>query len=86
MMFGVLVCYHPETEEEVVLKAFSGQYFGQWLVEGWVPPVLNVQDYQAQVQQDDGAIQSLTVQIQSLERALSQNKQMSCPAGEDSLL
>ena len=86
MMFGVLVCYHPETEEEVVLKAFSGQYFGQWLVEGWVPPVLNVQDYQAQVQQDDGAIQHLTVQIQSLEKALSQNKQMSCPAGEDSLL
>ena len=85
-MFGVLVCYHPETEEEVVLKAFSGQYFGQWLVEGWVPPVLNVQDYQAQVQQDDGAIQHLTVQIQSLEKALSQNKQMSCPAGEDSLL
>lgn len=86
MMFGVLVCYHPETEEEVVLKAFSGQYFGQWLVEGWVPPLLHVDDYQAQVQQDDGAIQSLTVQIQSLEKALSQNKQMSCPAGEDSLL
>ncbi len=85
-MFGVLVCYHPETEEEVVLKAFSGQYFGQWLVEGWVPPVLNVDAYNAQVQQDDGAIQSLTVQIQSLEKTLSQNKQMSCPAGEDSLL
>ena len=41
-MFGVLVC---KTEEgnELVLKAFSGQYEGQWEIEGWVPPLFDVQ-------------------------------------------
>ena len=71
LMLGILVCHNPKTEQEVVLKAFSGQFFGQWLVEGWVPPLLNVEDYTAQVQQDDGAIQALTAQIQDLEKKLS---------------
>ena len=68
LMLGILVCHDPKTEQQVVLKAFSGQFFGQWLVEGWVPPLLNVDDYHAQVQQDDGAIQELTAEIQDLEQ------------------
>ena len=28
LMLGILVCHNPKTEQEVVLKAFSGQFFG----------------------------------------------------------
>ncbi len=69
MMFGVLVCQNPKTDQQVILKAFSGQFLGQWLVEGWVPPLLNVDDYNVQVQKDDGAIQELTAKIQALEKS-----------------
>lgn len=68
LMFGVLVCKNPDTGEEVVLKAFSGQYFGTWLVEGWVPPLLDVASYEKQVLQDDGEIQELTKKIKVLEK------------------
>lgn len=70
MMFGILVCQNPQTGRQVVLKAFSGQCFGQWLVEGWAPPLLDVDGYCAQVQQDDGAIHGLTSEIQDLEEEL----------------
>lgn len=43
-MFGILVCLDHEGNE-VVLKAFSGQYEGQWLVPGWAPPALDVDRY-----------------------------------------
>ena len=43
-MFGVLECKN-QSGESVVLKAFSGQYNGQWLVEGWVPPILDAQEF-----------------------------------------
>ena len=69
LMLGILVCHDLKTEQQVVLKAFSGQFFGQWLVDGWVPPLLNVDAYTAQVQQDDGAIQELTAEIQALEKS-----------------
>ncbi len=40
-MFGVLECEdaHGNT---VVLQAFSCQYNGEWLVDGWVPPIFDV--------------------------------------------
>lgn len=43
-MFGTLVCRTPEGETKT-LKAFSGQYNGQWEMEGWVPPLFDVQDF-----------------------------------------
>jgi hypothetical protein len=43
-MFGVLVC-RTSTGEKKTLKAFSGQYNGQWEMEGWVPPLFNVQEF-----------------------------------------
>ena len=39
-MFGILVC-RDEEEQEVILKAFSGQYNAVWHVHGWVPPVVD---------------------------------------------
>ena len=40
-MFGVLVC-RDKTGATGVLKAFSGQMNGVWLVPGWVPPLVDV--------------------------------------------
>jgi tRNA pseudouridine32 synthase/23S rRNA pseudouridine746 synthase len=43
-MFGVLECADA-IGNTVVLKAFSGQYNGQWLADGWVPPILDVDEF-----------------------------------------
>jgi tRNA pseudouridine32 synthase/23S rRNA pseudouridine746 synthase len=38
-MIGALVGACATTGERTTLKAFSGQLFGAWRVEGWAPPV-----------------------------------------------
>lgn len=43
-MFGVLVCQTPQGKNKT-LKAFSGQYNGQWLLEDWVPPLFDVEAF-----------------------------------------
>ncbi|MCU0857249.1 MAG: RluA family pseudouridine synthase [Pontiellaceae bacterium] len=43
-MFGVLECADTNGKT-VVLKAFSGQYNGEWLVDGWVPPILDAAEF-----------------------------------------
>ncbi len=43
-MFGVLECADC-FGNIVVLKAFSCQYDGEWLVDGWVPPILDVHEF-----------------------------------------
>lgn len=43
-MFGVLECADA-AGNTVALKAFSGQYNGRWLVDGWVPPILDVDEF-----------------------------------------
>ena len=40
-MFGVLVC-RDKAGATGVLKAFSGQMNGVWMVDGWVPPLVDV--------------------------------------------
>lgn len=40
-MFGVLVC-RDRRGRTGVLKAFSGQMNGVWMVDGWVPPLVDV--------------------------------------------
>ena len=70
-MFGVLVCREPLARRQVVLRAFSGQFRGGWLVEGWVPPLMDVAAYQQQVARDDGEIQAMTAGIADLEREIA---------------
>lgn len=43
-MFGVLVCRTAEGKI-TTLKAFSGQYDGRWEIDGWVPPLFDVQGF-----------------------------------------
>ena len=40
-MFGVLEC-EDAGGNTVILKAFSCQYNGEWLVDGWAPPLFDV--------------------------------------------
>ncbi len=43
-MFGVMECLTAD-DTSVILYAFSGQYNGAWLVDGWVPPLFEVDDF-----------------------------------------
>ena len=83
-MFGVLVCRKSPSagcSDEVVLKAFSGQFLGRWQMEGWVPPLLDVAEYDKQVAKDNDAIHSLTEEILSLEKTLEGGSQNGTGAG-----
>jgi tRNA pseudouridine32 synthase/23S rRNA pseudouridine746 synthase len=61
-MFGVLECKGPDGNT-IVLKAFSGQYNGRWLVDGWVPPIIDVDDFDRLVGPADREIKQLDRQI-----------------------
>lgn len=43
-MFGVLVCKTLDGESQTI-KAFSGQYNGDWLLKDWAPPLFDVQAF-----------------------------------------
>ncbi|RJP79613.1 MAG: hypothetical protein C4522_09675 [Desulfobacteraceae bacterium] len=64
-MFGILECADADGEV-VILKAFSGQYNGIWKVEGWVPPLFNVDRFDELVCGTDHKIKELGNQIDRL--------------------
>jgi len=66
-MFGVLECADA-AGNTVVLKAFSAQYNGEWLADGWVPPVLDVNEFNRLVGPVDREIKSLDRQIAETKR------------------
>ncbi|MGB3223669.1 MAG: hypothetical protein WBB23_12775 [Desulforhopalus sp.] len=43
-MFGVMECLAPDGTARL-LYAFSGQYNGVWLVDGWVPPLFDLDEF-----------------------------------------
>ncbi len=61
-MFGVLECM-AANGNIVVLRAFSCQYNGEWLVDGWVPPVLDVVELQRITDPVDCEIKTLDQMI-----------------------
>ncbi len=61
-MFGVLECAAPDGSV-VVLRAFSCQYNGAWRVDGWVPPVLDVDEFHRITDPVDREIKMLDVEI-----------------------
>lgn len=63
-MFGVLVC-EDLGGNEVVLKAFSGQYDGAWLIPGWVGPVADSISFNQVVKESDALLHELTQKIES---------------------
>lgn len=77
MMFGILVCTDSDGNE-VVLKAFSGQYNGQWEVPGWVLPALDRTEYQKIVDASATAILNLSHAIEGGNtELLAQRKELS---------
>ncbi len=77
MMFGVLVCSDRDGNE-VVLKAFSGQYDGQWQVPGWVLPALDIVQYDSLIQASAAAIGDLSHTIENGNKELlEQRKKLS---------
>lgn len=68
-MFGILVCRNRNTGKKTVLKAFSGQYSGCWLVPGWSPPLIDPDIFESAVSKADPPIKKLTEQIDLLLRS-----------------
>ena len=66
-MFGVAICENA-ARERVVLRAFSGQLAGEgrWLVDGFVPPCIDVEKWNAEVERADPPIKALTAKINQL--------------------
>lgn len=67
-MFGVCVCL-DSSGQEVVLRAFSGQYNSSWCADGWVPPALDPEQFSAATAESDRRIHELTDEIAGTECA-----------------
>jgi hypothetical protein len=61
-MFGILECVGPDGAT-TVLRAFSGQYNGLWLVDGWVPPLFPVDEFMAISAVVEPRIKALSLEI-----------------------
>ena len=66
-MFGILVCRKKnedgtvnQTGDDIVLKAFSGQYKSKWNYEGFVPALVNQDEYDKAVIENDRQIHLLS--------------------------
>ena len=67
-MFGVLEC-EDTGGNTVVLKAFSCQYDGEWLIDGWVPPILDPKAFYELIAEPDKEINRRTQALQGLEKS-----------------
>jgi tRNA pseudouridine32 synthase / 23S rRNA pseudouridine746 synthase len=65
-MFGVLEC-RTDAGESVILKAFSGQYTGRWLADGWAPPLINPDTF-------DRLVEPVDRRIKQLDRLIDETK------------
>lgn len=62
-MIGVLVGRSARAGERVTLKAFSGQLYGEWRVEGWAPPVGSLTHDRERYKEEHAKIQRLSERI-----------------------
>ncbi len=81
IMFGVLVC-EDEFKNQIILKAFSSQLFSKYIVEGFVPPALDVNKFNEIVYKYDIKIKQLTNEIEncqsfSKEKLIEERKKLS---------
>ena len=61
-MFGVMVCRDAAGRRQV-LRAFSCQYNGVWTVDGWVPPLFDVREFEALTGETERRIKELGAEI-----------------------
>ena len=57
-MLGILACDDAEGNR-VVLKAFSGQVGGQWIIPGWCEPAFSISEYTAILEETDRKVKEL---------------------------
>ncbi len=76
IMFGILVCINPHTNEKIILKAFSGQFQETWIIGGWAPPLLDVENYKILVERTNKEIQDLTKIINTLSTSDKEYKEL----------
>lgn len=67
-MFGVLEC-EDTAGNTVILKAFSCQYDGEWLIDGWVPPLLDPQQFYDLIEEPDRQINIRTRALKEMEKS-----------------
>jgi tRNA pseudouridine32 synthase/23S rRNA pseudouridine746 synthase len=72
-MFGILVC-EDEKGNEVILKAFSGQFCGNWIVPSFVEPNLDIEAFNKIVNCYDPLTKALSKEIHSLDRTIDAKK------------
>lgn len=72
-MFGILVCLNADGRE-VVLKAFSGQFQGIWNIPGWVPPLLNEDEFIKLTHESDKKIHEVSFKIDELSQPQASKK------------
>ena len=65
-MFGIMECL-DSAGNTTVIRAFSGQYNGHWLVEGWAPPLFDVDEFNALCNGVEKRIKNLTHEIDGCE-------------------
>jgi len=73
-MFGVLCCRDAHGEQ-VVLRAFSGQFNGLWQVDGWVDPIFDVTAFTALVREPEREIKRLGREMALLPRDSDRRRQ-----------
>ena len=69
-MFGVLVV-RTQDGSYGTLRAFSAQFNRVWHVTGWVPPLIDIAAFDAQVAKDDPVINALGRRIRELDAAIA---------------
>ncbi len=74
-MFGVMVCAN-NFGDEVVLQAFSGQYNGVWLVDGWAPPLFDLQRYHQIMDPGDVEIKKMGKKLSALNHEQPQYQEL----------
>lgn len=71
-MIGILLCETNErTKEKAMLKAFSGQWMGEWEVPGWCPPLAQLTHNSLEYIEEREKIETLSEEIKRLEKKSS---------------
>lgn len=64
-MFGVLECRNKDGTT-IFLHAFSGQYNGLWQVNGWVPPLFEIDEFHTTQDETERIIKALGKELDAL--------------------
>jgi tRNA pseudouridine32 synthase/23S rRNA pseudouridine746 synthase len=75
-MFGVLEC-EDRSGNTIVLKAFSCQYDGEWLIDGWVPPLLDPKQFYDLIAEPDRQINIRTRALKTMEKSHPDYRELS---------